>query len=274
MSASHISGTAAEEQRYQLPNGLFVYHLNKYETDFTYNEIFEDKIYLKNGIKLKDDTCIFDIGANIGLFTLFVKQTCPDARIFTFEPAPDLFELLSRNTADYCASVQNFQCGISDKEEKVNFTYYPNYSILSGFHSVAEEDNQTLSEGVRSQLQKTIPKGVEASKRMVDLLTKDKLKDAVQFECQLRTVSSILRETKIGRIDLLKIDAEKSELQVLEGIEDNDWKKIDQIVMEAHSKQISDSIQSTLRSKGFKVISEQEDQFLTSGITNIFAIRP
>ena len=36
------------------------------------------------------------------------------------------------------------------------------------------------------------------------------------------------------KIDLLKIDVEKGELEVLNGIEDADWPRIHQIVMEVH----------------------------------------
>jgi hypothetical protein len=34
---------------------------------------------------------------------------------------------------------------------------------------------------------------------------------------------------KIERIDLLKLDAEKRELDILEGVAENDWEKIRQI---------------------------------------------
>jgi len=116
--------------------------------------------------------------------------------------------------------------------------------------------------------------GSVASDRFVDFLLKDKLKEARQCECRLRTVSSVLRESGVDRINLLKIDAEKSELQILSGIDECDWPKIDQIVMEAHSQQQSDSVISLLNAKGFKVNTEQEEQFMASGITNIFAKRP
>jgi len=268
------AGTQDADQRYRLANGMSVYHLNQYETDFTYKEIFEDQIYLKHGISLKDDACIFDVGANIGLFIMFAKQTCPNAKIFAFEPALELCRLLRLNIAQYGSSVQVYQCGISDEEKEASFTYYPNYSIISGFYADLEDDKQTLSVGVRNQMQKSIPDGSVASDRFVDFLLKDKLKEARQCECRLRTVSSVLRESGVDRINLLKIDAEKSELQILSGIDECDWPKIDQIVMEAHSQQQSDSVISLLNAKGFKVNTEQEEQFMASGITNIFAKRP
>lgn len=267
---SQTTGSQDMDQMYQLPNGMSAYHLNKHETDFIYKEIFEDQIYLKHGINLKDNACIFDVGANIGLFVMFAKQISPNARIFAFEPAPDICRLLRLNTAQYGSSTQVHQCGISDEEKKTTFTYYPNYSILSGFHADPKDDKQILSAGVRKS--KSIHKR-GMSDRLVELIV-DKLIEARQFECQLRTISSILRESGVERVDLLKIDAEKSEAQVLDGIEECDWAKIDQIVMETHSEHQAEYVVSLLNAKGFKVSIEQEEQFATSGITNIFAVRP
>jgi hypothetical protein len=57
---------------------------------------------------------------------------------------------------------------------------------------------------------------------------------ATQVTCQLRTLSEIIREQNIEQIDLLKIDVERSELDVLLGIEAQDWHKIKQVVLEVH----------------------------------------
>jgi len=44
----------------------------------------------------------------------------------------------------------------------------------------------------------------------------------------------VLREHGVEQIDLLKIDAEKAELDIINGIDDHDWPKIKQIVLEIH----------------------------------------
>src|SRR5262249_60403938 len=53
-------------------------------------------------------------------------------------------------------------------------------------------------------------------------------------ECPMRTVSEIIREQQVPHIDLLKVDVEKAELDVLEGIEATDWPRIRQVVVEVH----------------------------------------
>ena len=83
-----------KRKRCILPNGLEIVHLNQYETDYLYKEIFEDECYLKHGICLPDGATVVDIGANIGLFSLFVMSRCRNPRIYAFEPAPVAYDLL------------------------------------------------------------------------------------------------------------------------------------------------------------------------------------
>jgi acyl carrier protein len=74
--------------------------------------------------------------------------------------------------------------------------------------------------------------------------------------CQLRTVSEIIRENNIERIDLLKIDVERSEYDVLCGIEYDDWEKIRQIVIEVDTRENLDRITALLESRDYQVVVE------------------
>ena len=53
----------------------------------------------------------------------------------------------------------------------------------------------------------------------------------------MRTVSEVLAEEGLERIDLLKVDVEKSEQEVLAGIREEDWEKIKQVVLEVHDRE-------------------------------------
>ena len=48
------------------------------------------------------------------------------------------------------------------------------------------------------------------------------------FACRLRTLSEIVDEESVARIDLLKIDAERSEREILAGIRAEHWEMIRQ----------------------------------------------
>ncbi len=112
-----------DKSRYTLPNHLEIAHLNKYETEYVYKEIFVDKCYLKHGITLNDGDTIIDIGANIGLFTLFVNQFCKDPEVFSFEPSPVVYNLLKTNSELYGSNVKTFNFGVSDKEKNSYFHF-------------------------------------------------------------------------------------------------------------------------------------------------------
>jgi amino acid adenylation domain-containing protein len=86
--------TVAGLPRYILPNHLAIAHLNKNETDFLYKEIFEVRAYLKHGITIQDGDCIFDVGTNIGLFSLFAHLNGNHVKVYGFEPNPFVFEKL------------------------------------------------------------------------------------------------------------------------------------------------------------------------------------
>lgn len=261
------------DQIYLLPNGLSVYHVNKHETDFLYKEIFAERSYLKHGITLNSNACVFDIGANIGLFSLFVKTECADAHVYAFEPIPQLNRILKLNVSQHSQTVRVYQYGISDSERDAVFTYYPDYSILSGLHANASEDANVLASGIRHQLAGGQAKLMDVPDEYIDSLVQKRLGKKVEIKCQLKTISGIIHEANIKQIDLLKIDAEKSELAILKGIQEDDWQIIKQIVLEAHSIEEVDVVIPLLKQKGFEIKVEQEDQFANSGVFNCFATR-
>ena len=55
-----------------------------------------------------------------------------------------------------------------------------------------------------------------------------------RIECELKTISDVIRERQVATIALVKIDVEGSEWDVIEGIAEEDWPKIRQFVVEAH----------------------------------------
>ena len=256
-----------------LPNGLEIVHLNQYETDYLYKEIFEDQCYLKHGIRLQDGDTVVDIGANIGLFSLFVMSRCANPNIYAFEPAPVVYDFLKANCDAYGSNVRALNVGVSDKPKTATFTFYENSSVFSGFHSDETEDRQAIQSVVRNILNSESVAG-ELVEEYVNELTADRLHRKTH-ECQLTSVSHIIRENRIDRIHLLKIDAEKSELDIINGIEDRDWPKIDQIVIEIHdrSREAVKRIEDLLIEKGFRCTVEQETLLEHAGLFNFYATR-
>ena len=76
-------GTAIRSIR--LPNGDLVYGLNEDDTVMVYRDIFEDDCYRQHGVTIRDGDCILDVGANTGLFILFLNSILSRARVYAFE---------------------------------------------------------------------------------------------------------------------------------------------------------------------------------------------
>ncbi|HEX5706557.1 MAG TPA: FkbM family methyltransferase, partial [Pyrinomonadaceae bacterium] len=265
--------------RYELPNGLAVVHQNKNETDYLYQEIFEQQTYLRHGLELPDGACVFDVGANIGLFTLFVKQQSRRARVFAFEPIPPIFETLRANAALYGDGARLFRHGLSDKTATASFTYYPRYSMMSGQseYARADDDVEVVKRYLVNQ-QEAGESGADVLLEHADEILAGRFEGQV-YESQLRTLSEVIRAERVERIDLLKIDVQRAELDVLRGIDEADWEKIQQVVMEAHDAPGDETeghlrqITSLLEGHGFAVVFEQDEALGGTDRYNVYASR-
>ena len=76
------------------------------------------------------EVCIFDVGANIGEWTLMANQIFPTAKIHAFEIAHPTFKILKSKTQAFSNIVAN-DYGLSDKIEEVQLRYFPNASTLT-----------------------------------------------------------------------------------------------------------------------------------------------
>ncbi len=252
--------------QYELPNGQLILHKNPGETDFLFNEIFVEKSYGKHGIKLAPDACVFDVGANIGLFSLFIAQQAPDVKVFAFEPLPAVFEVLRANATLHGLNIELFECGLASADATIDFQYFPHATMLSGY-SVGDDVQDTVKEFLRAS------NGMPTSGRDFDDMLAERLRHQ-SVRCSVRTLSSVLRERAVSRIDLLKIDVEKAELDVLEGIEPEDWPKIQQIIVEVHDLDGRlRHITKLLGRHGFHVTVEQSVDLRETALFNLYAMR-
>ncbi|MGW0737579.1 FkbM family methyltransferase [Streptomyces sp. NPDC002851] len=271
--ADGSSHTGSSLARFQLPNGLKISHQNEAETLHFYEDIFDHRTYAKNGISIPDGATVVDVGGNIGLFTLFSHYEAKDVRVFTFEPAPPLFKLLRQNVAEHGVQAELFNIGISDTEATAQFTFYPRSSGMSSFHPDEEEEKHNLRTIIANQQQATASDEVAELASHADAFL-DVRFEAIEFTATLRPLSALIREQGIERIDLIKIDVQKSERQVIDGIADEDWPKIQQMVLEAHDADGEvDRLVALLRSRGFTVKAEQDELYVGTDIHNIYAVR-
>jgi amino acid adenylation domain-containing protein/non-ribosomal peptide synthase protein (TIGR01720 family)/FkbM family methyltransferase len=252
------------------PRGLQFVSQNKGETKFVYKEIFEDQVYLRNGITLADDSCVFDVGANAGLFSVFVGSVCKRATIYAFEPIPPVFELLRLNTGLHDLNITLFQCGLASESRMDTFTHYPRISLISGRFANVAEERETVKAFILNQQngEANVSSAAELDTLLAEWLV------AEEFFCQLRTLSDVIRENNVAAIDLLKIDVEKSEFDVLVGIEPDHWPRIRQVVVEIHDiNGRLNQITNLLERQGYDLTIEQDPLLKDTLLFNVYAVR-
>ncbi len=253
---------------YEFGNGLSLAGNNKKESSFLYEEIFENESYLKHGISIPDNGVIFDVGANIGMFSVFSSLRGRDVSVYSFEPIPPVYELLSVNTSIYAGDFRLYPMGLSSEAGKVTFNYYPNASILSGIGS----EEVSVRDTVRQYILNDTEGAEDLSATDLELLLEERLVTE-SYECELGTVSGVMSENKLGFIDLLKIDVENAEEAVLSGIAAEDWPKIGQLVVEVHDVDGRLSrVSSLLKSKGYRVVVDQTKELAHTALYDIYAI--
>ncbi len=82
----------------------------------------------------------------------------------------------------------------------------------------------------------------------------------------------MINTLSIKKIDLLKIDCEGNELKVLEGLNDQNWEIINQLIIEVHN--IDDRlnyIKNMLKKYGYEIKVIQEPSLKNTKLYNLFA---
>ncbi len=261
-AAKHERALTAAQR---LPNGLLFFGANKTETDFLYDEIFVHRHYLRHGISLADGACVVDVGANVGLFAAQVGSLVRNAQVIAFEPAGALCSLLEQNLAIYSPHGRVCNLALSDREGIQTFTYYPHNTILSSVRADRSRDGAAVSDFLLTTR--------DALPSEHALLQSFAL-ESEQYEVRTSTLSAEIDRLGLLRIDLLKIDAEMSELAILLGIRSEHWPLIAQVVVEAHDENGEvKSIRTLLESHGFIVNTEVHPTLGAGALQCVYAVR-
>lgn len=135
------------------------------------------KRYLKAGM------CIFDVGANVGEFSLMMLNNYNNIELHCFEPVFETFNVLRARLKDPPkeSKVVLSNKGLSNKEEKIEINIYAN---LAGTNSLYERVGLSILE-----------------------------KQASEFI----TIDSYIKRNNIDVVDFIKVDVEGHEVKVIEG---------------------------------------------------------
>ena len=290
----------------RLPDGTAVWAANALEAAILYHELGEQMVYGRHGIAVNDGDCVFDVGANIGLYSLLLLRAHGGLRIFAFEPAPSVYALLERNTAPYRADgvVTLFNCALGREAGTAEGVVERGLSFAASLRpadvtSAARSDARLIDwvQALTADLARLglLPRGAErmlqrglalralrplAVPTVLALAAATRLRTGGfgkrRFSCDVRSLSEVILSHNVARIDLLKIDVEGSEWEVLSGLTKALWGRVRQAVVEVHdvAGRVGD-VARLFAEHGFRTEVDQEDWAVhrLMGIHTVYARR-
>jgi FkbM family methyltransferase len=239
-----------------------LHHPDRSQLWYQLTEIVNNRAYLRHGVAVEDGGVVLDAGGNVGVAAAFFAVEF-GASVHSFEPAPPAFELLRRNLEHFPACTAH-PYGLAASAGHRTITYYPEATALSGLHADPAADTNLVRMALRNLgvAEAEIDQRIPADYR------------ALEFECELRTVSSVLRDEDIERVDLLKIDVEGAEEDVLLGVDDEDWPRIRQVVAEVHDRDGRlERVTNILDRQGLKGTVDQDPAMRGTDVWMLYALR-
>ncbi len=180
------------------------------DTQFLYDEVFVSQIYHHPKMRIPTGPTIMDVGANVGIYTIWAQRRYRPAAVYCYEASPRTFAYLEDNIerlVDRKATrISAINCAIASRSgQKLVLNHATSVSGLSTLLDATQVGwmAQAFADG-----------GMTA------------------YEVTSSTVSAEMDSNRLAAIDILKIDVEGYFVEVLKGIAPNDFARIANIVME------------------------------------------
>ncbi|MCC8977603.1 FkbM family methyltransferase [Bradyrhizobium acaciae] len=154
---------------------------------------------------IKKGGVVVDAGAHVGVFSLFVAEMNPDAKIYAFEPTPSTFKYLKENTEGR-PNIHCFNYGLGDKNETTSIV----------------ETNNAAGNYIGKKGAPGPVKTAAASEYTI----------IGETPCEIKTLDSL----NLPQVDFIKMDVEGFESKLLMGAKETIRKYKPIISMSAYHK--------------------------------------
>ena len=207
-------------------------------------EIFAENIYDIQRDNINLNGVVIDIGAHIGVFSIFAATMAKNATVYCFEPEPDNFQMLVKNIA------------LNKLQDR----------ILP--FNIAVSNVSAMRKLIRSS------SSLSAHSFFPRKILAEETKDSIDVTCI--SLSDIFQKYKIEKCDFLKLDCEGEEYNILLNAPDEILDKTARIALEYHdglTDSSSRELADFLKRKHFKVAVKKERSFPTFEVGFLYAAR-
>ena len=198
-------------------------------------EVWISSIYNKHNIDVEQGDTVVDIGAHIGLFSVYASSISETGKVYAFEPFVNNFKQLKEHKEiNHQDNLSIYNIAISDKAGTATLNLSPDNN--TGGHSLhlkTHSDNKV--------------------------------------EVETMSLTSFCAQENIDKIDYLKLDCEGAEFTILQA-DESILNRVRKIVMECHpyEENTVDAMIELLGRNGFKVTRESNNS--PSGTEMLYAI--
>jgi len=163
--------------------------------------------YKRPNFEINSNDIVIDVGAHIGLFTLYASQFCNEGKIYSFEPVKENYELLLENVKlNNLNQVKIFNFAVSNSNYPIKLFINNDESG----HSMFSSSDQSIS---------------------VNSISLKKIFDDNQIE----------------HCNFLKLDCEGAEYEIIKNLPSVYFEKIDKMVIEYHMADSQPKLLSELK---------------------------
>ena len=189
--------------------------------------------YNKPDYQILENDIIIDIGAHIGLFSLYVSQFCKRGKIFSFEPIDENYKLLLENIKlNKIENIIAVQKAVSGDEKTIKIYLNEDQAAHSAYsHGDSFIETESIS------------------------------------------LKEIIDVNSIKKCNFLKIDCEGAEYGILKSVPDEYFKAIMKIGMEYHFSDTKSNLLKELKERLQMRDYEIQENPLSNGLGLLFAKR-
>jgi FkbM family methyltransferase len=219
-----------------LRNGMTIEHSPEDRVQDLFYDVFIKKSYTRPVFyRPKPEDTVLDLGANIGLFAIYLSSRAPGIRVHCFEPSSDtrkrLVQNIKHNALGSTVTVHPYAV-FNDRCRKMLF-----HGPYTGWNS---------------------------------LMTKaGALAHASAEEVECIPLPAVFDCCRVVFFDCVKVDVEGSELEILESTDSSTLARIGRIVIECHNDLQPTAmkvIRGILRTNGFEVSLEIDPRWKSLGL--------
>ena len=183
------------------------------------NEVYIVREYHKLLDFIKKNSVVIDIGAQIGVFSVFASKIASEGRVLSFEPFDENYGMLQKNIKlNESRNVSPFKLGVAEKSgERELYISSEN----TGGHSFYDKEDKKI-------------------------------------KIKTTTLQKIFEDNQISKCDFLKLDCEGAEYEILLSAPSKYLQRIKSISMEYHNNGDIQELKKHLENEKFKVVLNEE----------------